>query len=228
MKIHTLLAASLIAFSGLAHATLNGYDTDPLGDRSLAGVGFATWDTFASKTFTDLAAQTGDISLTLSQSETTPFGPFMTDYYYTSSGATTWAISGSASSIDINTIVLQIKLTPPASGSITGFMTANVNGGSNVTPVVIASGIETGGAGGLASSGFSILEYTFSGLDIDAGQTFAINIHNDVVPGGYHTAIDGFSVDVAPVPEPSTYGIAATALLGALIWRRRSSLRRSA
>ncbi|MGH8046635.1 MAG: hypothetical protein ACREKL_05280 [Chthoniobacterales bacterium] len=227
MKIHALLATFLITTS-FAHATLNGLNASPLGDRNSADIGFALWDTFSAKTFTCAVPTSGDLSLGLSQSETTPFGPFLTDYFYMSSGATTWTITGNAPSISINTIVLQIKLTPPASGSITSFLTANLNGGSNVTPIVTASGIEIGGAGGLATSGFSVLQYTFSDVNLTSGQSFTINIHNGTTPGGYHSAIDGFAVDVAPVPEPSTCGIAATLLLAAVVWRRRVSLRKAA
>ena len=220
MKKHALIASALLALVSPTWATTVGYDTAPLGNRASAEIGYSLWDSFTNGiTFAGAVPTAGDISLTLTQSATGVgggFGPLAPDqdYFYTSTKATNWTISGSAASIDIYSVVLQIKLSSPFDGSpIAGFFSPTLDGVGTTAPVVVASGI----AG--ASGTYSVLKWTWTGLNIPGGTNLNINFSS---ANGKHVAIDGFAVDVAPVPEPSTYAIGIGALLiGVIIMRRR-------
>jgi hypothetical protein len=216
--------AIALAATGLSQASLNGINSSPLGDRSSGNIEFATWDLFPSAVIANLAAPAGDLGVTLSQSISSgpPYGPqpgaVANDLFYTFTKASSWTISGTAS-VDIETLVLQVKFSTPASGTVAGFFTTTLNG-VGAAPTITATGVEPGG---LAGAGYNILQWTWSDLDIASGQTFSIHFSNPA--GSYHVAVDSIAVDVAAVPEPSTYGIAAALLLGIVIWRRRHALR---
>jgi hypothetical protein len=226
-KTFTGILAVVLVTTGLSHASLTGLSSSPLGDHSSSQIDFATWDIFPSAVITNLAAPSGALALTLSQSvsEAFPYGPqpgaVANDLFYTSSKASNWTLSGTAS-IDINTLVLQIKLSTPATGTLAGFFTTTLNG-IGAAPVVTATGIEPGG---LAGAGYNVLQWTWSDLGIASGQTFNINFTNPA--GSYHMAVDAVAVDVTVVPEPSTYGIAAALLLAFVVWRRRAAIRNRA
>ncbi|MDD5198964.1 MAG: hypothetical protein PHC88_04110 [Terrimicrobiaceae bacterium] len=212
----TVLAAVLFVPAGLSHASYLGIDPSVLGDRESSEVEFAAWDLFAAATFIGYSPALGDLGVSLAQSVTAgpPYGPqagaVANDLFYTFNKASDWTLSGTAS-VDIHTVVLQIKLSTPAAGALTDFFTTTLNG-AGATPVVTAAGVDPGG---LAGAGYNVLQWTWSGLAIGSGQTFGINFSNPA--GGYHVALDAITLDVTPVPEPHEYALGVGALLTGLI-----------
>jgi hypothetical protein len=209
-------------------ASYNGVSSDPLGDRASALVGFAAWDLLPTAvspagTITNLAAGTGDLGITLSQSVSGsyPYGnPGTTDQFYTFFGATSWTISGTAS-VAIDKLAFQIRMSPPASSSgatSTTFYSPLLNG-VGATAQLTATGLDAD-PDGFAAQGFDIVQWNWSGLNIAAGETFSLTFANPA--GGYHVAIDSMAVDVQAVPEPSTLALIALAgFLGGAGMHRR-------
>jgi hypothetical protein len=120
-------------------------------------------------------------------------------------------------------------MSPPAAsnGATTeNFLAPRLNGITATSAVKTAVGLDAD-PDGLAVNGYDVMEWTWTGLNIPASQTFTLTFSNLAGPApGYHVAFDSFSVDVAPVPEPSTYGIMAGALLALIAWRRSRALKR--
>jgi len=109
-------------------------------------VGFASHGRESAGTITNLAAETGDPGITLSQSVSGsyPYGnPGTTDQFYTFFGATGWTISGTAS-VAIDQLAFQIRMSPPASSSgatSTAFYSPLLNG-VGATAQLTATGLD--------------------------------------------------------------------------------------
>ncbi len=208
--------------SGAANATILGYDLDPLGTRDGVNVGYSLWDAFSGFSFSftspDASSGTAIFSGKLKSSATDGIVVGGGDALY--QGNTTGGTVPSAFSIEGGTgtgasaIVMQLKFTPPT-----------INGGDplsyysvSLTNVGAPSSISLVGQ----SEGYDIVSYSWTGLNFGSGARVAFSITSPAD----HVALDGISVDVAPVPEPATWMSLAAGLAFLTLVNRSRLVRR--
>ena len=202
-----VVGSVLLGFHLPAGATLLGLN-DPLGNPS-GGVGYAIWDSFTNGgtypalVFDDALPGTGDEDLfiaTLSSDgggSVTGTGDRMYNGIAASSGVFNLSIEGTVTA-SIDTITLQIKMTPP--DEATGltrltFFTVTLNG-------LGGTAVQTNSGTGelVGSQELGVVTYTWSGLDLDAGNSLDFSITS---PASGHVSVDAIRVDASAVPEPS-------------------------
>lgn len=238
MKLRALFSLALLLGFGCSsvHATLLGLDASPLGNRALPAVGYAMWDFFPttsggtgtlnfSNHLATIESGTTGVGTTTGASGGTLFSATLTSTMNgTRAGSGARLLSGfgptpnpyamtinGAAAGDISTFNLQWKYTAPSVGTAEDFfdITLTVNGIDVIAtpaPVLLGSSVE--------SSTFNIYEWTWTDLEITAGDTFSFSITS----GADHVSSDAISLDA--VPEPSIWLLVAGAL-GSLCFGRR-------
>lgn len=151
-----------------------------------------------------------------------------TDGYYSSTSAASWSLNATTS-IDIESITFQIKINTtsadPDSGysAITsGLYLPTLNGvGAAVFVASQDSGTVYSGSGSTQRD-FWVLEYQWTGLDIQAGDSIQIDFALAGGSSGVATrrVVDFVALDATSVPEPSVCALAGLGL-GAVLLRRR-------
>lgn len=222
-------AILLTGLAASAQATTTLLNPAPLGDTSSTTVGYAVWDTFTDldasgalslNSSTPTAGDT-DVLATLNLTASMTGGSVAGagDRIYNGVGASSAAfnlgLAGTAGT-SIDTIKLQLKVTPPdvATGlTRTTFFNVTLNG-ITVTPVETVSG------SGEMVGGFSlgVIEYTWSGLNLEAGDALNFVITS---PASGHVSLDALRIDASTVPEPSALLLAAAAGVCLSAKRRR-------
>jgi len=221
-----LAAISLLGMACAAQATLLGL-TDPLGAPSSGSVGYATWDTFVdADTVSNSAISILPASPTSSNTDvfsanlSGSMGGSVTgsgDRIYNGTGATSAAFNLTISGtilVNINTITLQIKLTPPSGYTQTNFFNVSLN--STAGSAVLTDD----GTGEIVNGGeMGVITYTWTNLDLQADSAFNIVITS---PAAGHASVDAFRLDASTsaVPEPSTYAM-LLAGVGIVLWVKR-------
>lgn len=226
----TALAVALVATS--SYATTLGINPAPLQDPATwPQVGYALWDTFTD------ADPTGGFAF----SNANP-GAFDTDIFTAklsaismtggsaagggdriyngvgpNSAAFNLAINGTVTAFSIDTITLQIKMTPPdvATGlTRLTFFTVTLNGQS-VTPVQTNANTGDPLIGGQA---LGVIQYTWTGLNLNQGDAFNFSITS---PASGHVSVDALRVDASVVPEPTTGMLLGLGLVTLALKRRQ-------
>jgi len=225
-KLSLGLFASVLACNlPLAQAELVGLDPDPLGSHSDAGVGYAYWDSFPSVTFADAAPGESDSDVfSAALISTMAGGMLLTSgdttgnriYAGTNTGTTNpFEFSLTATAVqDIGAAVLQLKTTASLDA-----LTVSLNGLSG-TATTVATGI----VNSTGSTTYSDFSWTWTGLDIEFGDTFSFAISSTAG----HNVLDVVALDasVASVPEPETWLLLAAGMGFLLIINRRRFSRR--
>jgi hypothetical protein len=239
MKLHHLPAiVSLLALTGVARASVTGLDPAPLGARD-GSIGFATFDSgFVDSVsggaygFTNIAptssggsgVMTATASASMTAGSGTPSGTG--ERIYNGSGASSVAFNLTLNAevfSSIDSVVLQIKYTRGDTGVLAtmedyrNFFTVTLNGMSGTSAVTVtpeaSSGLEF-----ISPSYMGVVQWTWSGLGLNAGNDIAISITSQPVG---HISVDSFSIDASPVPEPSAYAAGIGALLAFVCVLRR-------
>lgn len=230
MKTRSLLILGLLKLSVSVQATTLGL-SDPLGNPVSSGeVGYALWDSFTDAdpltplTFAGTAPGSADsdlFSATLSANMTGGSATGSGDRLYNGVGASSAAfnltLNGSVAA-SIDTITIQIKMTKPdvATGLVreTFFSTATLNG------IAGTAALTNAGTGELFSGNeMGVISYTWSGLDLNSGESFAFLLQS---PASGHVSVDAIQVDASAVPEPTVAALAGLGLAAALFRERFS------
>lgn len=231
MKFSQLLILSLLGLSFSAQATTLGL-SDPLGNPASAGnVGYALWDSFVNAAsyptvvFSNAApgaSDTGLFTATLSSNgggSVTGSGDRIYNGVAASSGVFNLSIDGTVTA-SIDTVTLQIKMTPPdASTGLTSltFLTVTLN---ELSGTVAQSNSGTGEM--VSSQELGVVTYTWSGLNLSAGSPLDFSITS---PASGHVSIDALRVDASAVPEPSVVLLAGVGISLSLWMARRRRVR---
>lgn len=196
-----ILAVALLA-GGAASASTIGLP----GTTSV----YTTWDTFPSASFAGDAADTDSTTFTSSLSfSTSPASAILTgggQRLYTNENASLFTVAGT-STVAITDLQITLKFTAPGTGTAADFFTVALGGVGSGTLGYLGSSVE-------GANTFQIYEWTWSNLNIAAGQNFSITAAG--LPD--HVSID--AVQVGSVPEASTSILGALAA-GAMLVRRR-------
>jgi hypothetical protein len=207
-------AAALVAATTPVSATLVGYNTDPGGvlwDRGQSGTAWASFDTFATSTFSDRAPETsfGFSSPDLSQSQTITSPGGVTgggDRIYTHFSPTSFLLDLETTFI-AKTVVLQIK-----EHNGTAFNTAWV-------PTLNGLAFDSKTVTSFAEGSFNQNIYTYRWTTSLAGNTLNTL---DIAWGNVGVAtgsFDGLQVDAAAIPEPGVVGLITAAGMFVLLRR---------
>jgi len=239
MKIRSILAttSSLLAIAGLLHATPLGVNTDPGGsawNRGDANTAFASFDSFSSFSFANQTTgfATGGFA-TISFSQATELGSPATsqgagvyddvqaqtpgtDVLYSGARQPAFSVDGTTSFTAYG-VVLQVKRAMSTSDSFETELVVTLNGlVPDSMKTVTGSGDSTSTLGTWA-----VTTYYWNSSISDGVTSYDIDISNMVPHRGY----DSITLDVGPtpVPEPSTYAIAAVliAFVGFRVYKTR-------
>lgn len=178
------------------------------------------WDTFPSVSFSNIPGTGTNPFMSATLSSTSGDGMIVAagDLLYSGAGGGTanvdLTINGTAA-IALDSIVMYMKYTPASgSGQLEGYFTVTLDG---VAPT-------QHGLGGTGEVNFgqemNVVQFTWTGLNIDASDTFAITISRPAAAPGEpgHVVIDAVQV----VPEPTTAVLALLGLGFAVLRRRRN------
>ncbi|MCW1887550.1 PEP-CTERM sorting domain-containing protein [Luteolibacter flavescens] len=242
------MLGAVASVTGLSEgAVLHGISA-PGWDRSSSSAGHAAWEYWdvpsGQGAFTDLAP---DISYggaaftsTLTQSfagayTTGSGGPDNNPARLGVGGEGTqflFSLAGTGSSA-IESITLQIKHSNSLNAAfeeIPSPFVASLNGATGITGIKNPNGTSTpenyrwSASDPGTSVFFWVYSYTWTGLDIAAGEHFTIDFSNAPDDLGFGFSVDTVSIDVNyAVPEPSALALLGLGGLGVAFRRRRSS-----
>jgi hypothetical protein len=151
------------------------------------------------------------------------------DGYYSSTGAASWTLEATTS-IDIESMTFQIKLNTTSSdpgsgftGITSGLYLPTLNG---VEAAVYVSSQDSGtvySGSGPTQRNFWVIEYQWTDLDIQAGDSLQIDF---ALAGGNSGAatrrvVDFVALDGTSVPEPTVCALVGLGLGASLLRRRR-------
>lgn len=224
----------------LAVALLLGAISVPQAQATLVGMpayagSYAHFDTFSGAggtsgvpTFANMSPSATNnllFSATLSEGMTAGSVTGGGDRIYNGVGAGDTAydltLSGTATG-PINTLYLVIKNTPPGGTSTEPAneffvidLTTNI-GGNPLNPVDPPIGTLLG-TGDVATGLMHISQYSWTGLNLNSGDTFSFAITS---PATGHVSLDGIYVSTVPEPGSIALGCTGVAALGLLLRRR--------
>lgn len=244
-----LFALGAIAASmGLAEGVVLHGIKDPAWDRSSSSGGHAAWEYWdvpsGQGAFTDLAPDISNggaaFSSTLTQSFAGAYtsgsgGPDNDPARLGVGGTGTqflFSLAGSGSST-IESITLQIKHSNSLNAAfeeIPSPFLASLNGGLSIMGTKNPNGTTDPESYRWSASDpgtsvfFWVYSYTWTELDIAAGENFNIDFASAVDEVGFGFSVDTVSVDVKyAVPEPSALALAGLGASGLVFRRRRSA-----
>ncbi len=214
MKRHTtaplLALASLVAAGSVSASTLG------LPNGSFA----TTWDTFAGINVADDApdASTGQVTATLTTLLVGGSTPGGGERLYSGSGATPNPFNmtvGGTANVSLTDIGIVLKFTSPLQtatpeqhlAASAGHFTLTLDGAGAATQTYLGNSLE-------GSNNFYIYQWTWTGLDLSAGDDFQFAISSD--PG--HVSLD--AIQIVPEPTSAMLGSLAAALF---VLRRRKA-----
>ncbi|CAM2772682.1 PEP-CTERM sorting domain-containing protein [Rariglobus hedericola] len=224
-----IAALILAGFATAARATTNGVNQAPLGTTTTPGVGYAFFEDFTrsaapapynffSTAETDADVITATFASTMAGGSAAGGGLRI----YSGSGPTPNAfnITLSVTAVqDFSVFSLQIKHTAPSSGNWADFFTISTIDGQAGVQSLVSNSNEG------SQLDFNIYQWTWTGLDIDASESFNITITSNAD----HVSVDNIRLDagfaVSAVPEPSAYAaiFGGLVLAGAVLRRRRTA-----
>jgi hypothetical protein len=212
-----LAAASLFVLSGVVHATPLGFDDDPLGSRLGAALGYAFWDSFSAAAFGYTSPDAGSGSGVFAGAlQSTMAGGVATgggDRLYAMGNAFDLTINGGTGT-GATAIVMQLKFTSPSVGMPEDFFDVSLAGvGVPSSGSLFGTSTEDAGT-------FNIMTYAWTDLAFTPGSQVKVTISS----AADHVSLDGISMDVASVPEPSVVFLLGAAVLFVVVargrWRR--------
>lgn len=242
------VAAFCVALMGVSHGVVLNGIANPAWDRASTSGGHAAWEYWDVPTgqgqFSNLApdiSQGGSsLTTTLTQSyagasTSGSGGPDNDPARLLVGGVGTqfsFSMTGSGSST-IDTITLQVKhsnFLDTEFNEIPSPFLAILNGGTPISGTKNPNGLTSPESYRWAASDagtsvfFWVYSYTWTGLDIAAGEDFTIDFASPADQLGFGFSVDTVSVDVhyaTAVPEVSGSALAALGALGFLAARRR-------
>jgi hypothetical protein len=222
-KVFSIIPVTLIAMSAAAHATTLGIP------GSLGSSAF--WDTFVDSVpgppsgplvFTNAAPGTSDtsaFSATLSANMAGGVVSGAGDRIYNGNAALSAAfnltLNGTVTA-SITTLTLVVKSTNPDPGTgltYTDFFNIQLDGQAATT--ITFSGTTSESFSGQV---MGVTQYTWTGLNLAATDTFAITITS---PDSGHVSVDGIQLSQGVVPEPTAAALIGLGAVTMLLRRRR-------